>query len=180
MHSQSKLVCVKRLGLESSNLIGLRGLFVDNNSTVCNGQFTGGHCLIDFTQERKIVTHTEGSVKRRDPGIQSLARSYNTICAQMKNLLQHRRAPRNAVVPPVINVPNLFNLDAEDEVWEDIGLDDDYPEAPPPWLCEEGVRQGIKAKLQLDRCMEDIRRLIHERRALREWMAEEWASIKFN
>ncbi|KAJ3748458.1 hypothetical protein DFH05DRAFT_1520046 [Lentinula detonsa] len=84
--------------------------------------------------ECKIQDQTEDSVKRRDPGIQKLARSYN------------KHAPRNAVAPLPITLKGLFNLDVDDNIWEDIGLNDDDDEGPPPWLSSERVRKdGVKA-----------------------------------
>ena len=44
----------------------------------------------------------------------------------------------------------------------------------PLWLRDEGVRQGIQNLLELDRCKEEELRLIRERRALQEWLLEEW------
>jgi hypothetical protein len=45
--------------------------------------------------------------------------------------------------------------------------------APPLWLSDEGIRLGITKLLDLDCCEEEIR-LIQERRALQQWMLEEW------
>ncbi|KAJ3736899.1 hypothetical protein DFJ43DRAFT_1035703 [Lentinula guzmanii] len=45
---------------------------------------------------------------------------------------------------------------------------------PPPWLSSERVRKGIKGILLRDRSDEELRRLRHEMRAMREWMREEW------
>ncbi|KAJ3793184.1 hypothetical protein GGU11DRAFT_760137 [Lentinula aff. detonsa] len=125
--------------------------------------------------QRKIVTHTEDSIKRRDPGIQRLARSYNELHKKMVDLVRTKRAPRNAVIPSEIDMKHLFKLDVDNNIWQDIGLDEmtDLEELPL-WLCDEGVRKGIQAKLELDRCNEELRRLTHERKTLREWMAEEW------
>jgi hypothetical protein len=40
------------------------------------------------------------------------------------------------------------------------------------------VRQGIKNLLELDRCEEEERRLLKERKAMHEWMVEEWICVK--
>ncbi|KAJ3816097.1 hypothetical protein F5880DRAFT_1440694, partial [Lentinula raphanica] len=52
--------------------------------------------------DRKMRTHTEDAVKQRDPGIQALARRYNALCNQMKDLVNTRKAPRNAIAPQQI------------------------------------------------------------------------------
>ncbi|KAJ3735638.1 hypothetical protein DFJ43DRAFT_1129945 [Lentinula guzmanii] len=124
--------------------------------------------------ERKIQDQTEDSVKRRDPGIQKLARSYNKHVSDMLELIRRRQAPRNAVAPLPIALKGLYNLDVDDNIWEDIGLNDDDDEGPPPWLSSERVRKGIKGILLRDRSDEELRRLRHEMRAMREWMREEW------
>ncbi|KAJ3710062.1 hypothetical protein DFJ43DRAFT_1162295 [Lentinula guzmanii] len=92
--------------------------------------------------ERKIQGQTEDLVKRRDPGIQKLAR----------------------MAPQPIPTKGLFNLDIDDVIWEDVGLDEDDEEVPPPWMCD-------------DKCDEDFRRLRHELRSMQEWMTEEWKVI---
>ncbi|KAJ7659649.1 hypothetical protein DFH06DRAFT_917907, partial [Mycena polygramma] len=48
---------------------------------------------------------------------------------------------------------------------------------PPLWLKSEAVRDGIKAMLQLDRCLEEEPRLFHECQALRYWLSEEWDAV---
>ena len=46
--------------------------------------------------------------------------------------------------------------------------------APPLWLSDEGIQLGITKLLDLDRCEEEEMLLIWERRALQQWMLEEW------
>jgi hypothetical protein len=70
-------------------------------------------------------------------------------------------------------------LDVDDDIWQDIGPDDAYDDTEPPlWLKDDGVRDGIKAMLELDRCDEEKPRLFHDCRALRYWLAEEWEAIE--
>ncbi|KAK7438566.1 hypothetical protein VKT23_017901 [Stygiomarasmius scandens] len=119
--------------------------------------------------ERRLHEHTEDSVKRRDPSIQQLAQKYN------------RKAPRNAIAPQPIDVSKLFNLDVDDEIWQDIGLNydeaSDQDTSPPPWLADEKMRKGIRAMLELDRCEEEEERLGVERKAMRTWFEEEWEVV---
>lgn len=132
--------------------------------------------------EHKIDQHTESSVQRRDPGIQKLARDYNQLCKTMKALKMQGKAPRGATCPEEIEFSGLFSLDVDDDIWQDVGLDDtlDDPNAsaaPPLWLCDENVRSGIKAMLELDRCIEEEERLGWERSSLQVWYAEEWEVV---
>lgn len=130
-----------------------------------------------FPLEQKIHSHTESSVKRRDPNIQQLARNYNKLCDDMVRLIQERKAPRGAIAPPKIASKGLFALDVDDEIWQDIGLDDEPDANPPLWLCDKEVREGIKALLEHDRCVEEETRLHSECRAMQEWFSEEWAVV---
>ncbi|THU80594.1 hypothetical protein K435DRAFT_874226 [Dendrothele bispora CBS 962.96] len=110
--------------------------------------------------DQRLDEHTENSVKRHDPGIQELARKYNQIVREMKQLIILRRAPRNAVAPHPIDTSTLFNLDVDDTIWQDIGLNYDEEEenrVPPPWQADENAE-----------------RLKVERRAMQTWMVEEW------
>ena len=91
-------------------------------------------------------------MKRRDPGIQKLAQSYNDHVKKMNDLICLHKAPRNAVAPHPIEIKGLFNLDVDDEIWDDIGLNDDSEaENLPLWLSDENIHKGIKGILLRDR-----------------------------
>lgn len=142
------------------------------------GNFSMSSTVIDFDIDQKVHDHTRSSVQKRDPSIQQLARDYNRLCDTMHRLIKERKAPHNAVVPEKIPTTGLFTLDVDDTIWQDIGLvDDEESSTPPLWLCDNNVRTGIKARLELDRCAEEESRLRHERHALRVWFAEEWNVI---
>ncbi|KAF9064831.1 hypothetical protein BDP27DRAFT_1366888 [Rhodocollybia butyracea] len=49
--------------------------------------------------EWKLHNHTKSSVKRRDPGIQSVAQQFNQLQVCMAAAVKGRGAPSNAVVP---------------------------------------------------------------------------------
>ena len=49
----------------------------------------------------------------------------------------------------------LFALDIDDAIWQDVGLAGEDLMDPPLWMCDEDVRRGIKALLELDRCLEE-------------------------
>ena len=73
---------------------------------------------------------------------------------------------------------NLFALDVDDDIWQDVGLDEsDVSTVPPPWLCDENVRNRIKAMLERNRCVEEEYRLLIERCSLQQWFAEEWKIV---
>ena len=116
-------------------------------------------------------------MKRREPGIVKLSKTYNNLCTQLQALIRQGKAPRGAVSPLSIPREGLFQLDVDDEVWQDIGLDD--PDGYlPGWLANDGVRQGIKHMLELDHCEEEATRIMRERCILQEWMREEWMRME--
>ncbi|KAJ6526367.1 hypothetical protein B0H19DRAFT_1335642 [Mycena capillaripes] len=79
--------------------------------------------------------YTEAAVKRREKGIHNLATEYNKQCAKVAQLIRDKNAPRGALAPRSIPDGQLWKLDVDDEIWEDVGLDDDETEqqtTPPP------------------------------------------------
>jgi hypothetical protein len=128
--------------------------------------------------EQKLQSHTEAQIKRRAPGIVQLAKSYNETCDQMQKLITEKMAPLGAVMPQHIQREGLFKLDVDDDIWQDVGLDDENDDGRPPrWLADDRFRSGIKYTLELDRCKEEEIRLCRERCAMQEWMMEEWACV---
>ncbi|KAI5980967.1 hypothetical protein EDD15DRAFT_2392327 [Pisolithus albus] len=128
--------------------------------------------------EQRLQNHTEASVKRREPGIGKLASSYNNLCLQMVGLIQKGKAPQGSIAPLLIPRDSLFKLDVDDDIWQDVGLEDDSDGFLPPWLADIKVRSGIRSLLDLRRCEEEERHLLQERKALIHWFAEEWGRLQ--
>lgn len=120
-------------------------------------------------------------MKRREPTISRVCADYNKLCAKVQKLIDERQAPRNAIVPLPIPPKGLWKLEVDDIIFQNIGLDeqdDSEPgNEPPRWLCDETVREGIKAMLELDRADEEDARLRRERSALQVWFSEEWEVV---
>ena len=126
-----------------------------------------------------MQAHTESAVKRRDPGIQTLARKYNKLVTAICELIDNGKAPARTLHPNPIDMESLFALDVDDDIWQDIGLEDDsFDTQVPGWLGDESIRAGIKAQLILDRCMEERDRLSRERWTMQIWMQEEWKALE--
>ena len=104
----------------------------------------------------------------------------------MSQLIKEHRAPSSAIAPEPIKSDGLFKLDVDDDIWQDIGLEDDVPAGNessdyplvPRWLGDESVRSGIKAQLIADRCMEELDRISLERCIMQQWMQEEWKTLE--
>jgi hypothetical protein len=106
-----------------------------------------------------------------------LAKTYNDYCKEMQILARQQAALRKTVLPQPIDTRNLFALDVDDDIWDDIGLEDDDGIAPP-WLMNEEVRKGIRNQLIVDRCVEEEGRLRRETRAMQLWIREEWELLE--
>ncbi|EDR14713.1 uncharacterized protein LACBIDRAFT_305654 [Laccaria bicolor S238N-H82] len=129
---------------------------------------------------KKLQEHSESQIKRKEPGIQKLAKKYNNLCSELEKMIKAKQSPRGARAPHKIATEGLFKLDVDDDIWQDVGLDDtdlSSENAIPQWLGNEDVRKGIKALLELDRCKEELRRLSYERSAMQEWLIEEWQCV---
>ena len=132
---------------------------------------------MDIFVEQKLLDHTEASVKGRESGIQKLATSYNNLCIQMVALIHQGKAPQGSISPLPIPRDGLFKLDVDDDIWQDIGLNDDSNGLPPAWLADEKVCLGIKSLLELRHCEEE-NHLLKERKVLVEWFSEEWNQLQ--
>ncbi|KAG6904290.1 hypothetical protein DXG01_011154, partial [Tephrocybe rancida] len=113
------------------------------------------HLFRKQVNDQKINTHMASSVRSREPVIMKVARSYNTLCTTMEKLFADGKAPPGSICPKRLELKGIFDLDVDDTIWEDIGLEEGLPAAPPPWLANEGVHAGIKALLERDHCIEE-------------------------
>ncbi|KAK7434118.1 hypothetical protein VKT23_020366 [Stygiomarasmius scandens] len=134
-------------------------------------------CFRKQRSEQKLHNHTRDSVQRRDPSILGLATKYNNLCDEIDDLIHRGKAPAHSVSPRKIDKSSLFNLDTDEDLWQDIGLTDGENDVPPPWMVDEKVRKGIRAMLELDRCKEEGARLQIQRQSLQEWFTEEWRIV---
>lgn len=131
---------------------------------------------IDCGTDNQRNEHVEQAIKRRGANISKLVKTYNKLCDDISNFIKSKKAPKGAVAPPPIPEKGLYQLDVDDMIWQDVGLDDaDGP--PPPWLVDDKVRSGIWVMLQRDRCFEEAPRLVRERRHLQVWFATEWKVV---
>ncbi|KII82995.1 hypothetical protein PLICRDRAFT_119974 [Plicaturopsis crispa FD-325 SS-3] len=130
--------------------------------------------------EKNLRSHTKERIRTREPGILSLAKSYNALCDQLVSLIRRGRALPGAIAPTPIAREGLFKLDVDDDIWQDIGLDEEDSTLTEilGWLGDENIRDGIRARLDLDRCLEEEERIKGERCSMQEWMLEEWAVLQ--
>ncbi|KAG1807137.1 uncharacterized protein BJ212DRAFT_1449388 [Suillus subaureus] len=134
-------------------------------------------CLNALNLEHKIRASTQYSIKHQEPRVLKLVSTYNGLCAQLWSLICQQRAPPSAVPPRPIIHKGIFLLDINDEIWQDIGLDEDSIN-PLAWLSDEATRSGIHLQLEVDQCIEEETRLMRERTIMQEWMFAEWEAIQ--
>ncbi|KIJ59145.1 hypothetical protein HYDPIDRAFT_33444 [Hydnomerulius pinastri MD-312] len=104
--------------------------------------------------DQRLRSHAEASVKRWEPTLLRLVTTYNRLCDKLSALIRQRRAMQGAIVPHYIPREGLFELDVDDDIWQDVGLVDDEVD-PPAWLADDRVRAGIRDLLERDRCEEE-------------------------
>ncbi|KAJ7851451.1 hypothetical protein B0H13DRAFT_1905137 [Mycena leptocephala] len=113
-----------------------------------------------LVNDSKLHAHTTSTVKRREPMISKLASEYNKLCAQIAKLIKDGQALPGSIAPLEIPPKGLWQLDVDDTIFQDVGLDDDDnnatgPTEPPLWLCDS-----------------------RETCSLRVWFAEEWKMVQ--
>lgn len=132
-----------------------------------------------MSAENQRNEHAGSAIKRREPQINNLVSTYNKLCETISDLIARKKAPKGAVAPVPVPTKGIYQLDVDDVIWQDLGLDeDDENSTPPLWLSNDGVWSGICAMLQKDRCEEEAPRLLRERRHLQIWFATEWATVQ--
>ncbi|KAJ7770390.1 hypothetical protein B0H14DRAFT_3509277 [Mycena olivaceomarginata] len=140
-------------------------------------RWTSWNAPIDgYVTMQNYSAHTESAVKRREPTITKLVTEYNKLCAQIAKLICDANTPPGSMAPIPILPKGLWQVDVDDTLFQDMGIDNDT-DVPSPWLSDEKVRAGIKALLELDRCDEEDSRLRREKLALQVWFREEWEII---
>ncbi|KAJ7907614.1 hypothetical protein B0H13DRAFT_1879447 [Mycena leptocephala] len=79
------------------------------------------------------------TVKHRESTITKLAGEYNKLCTQIAKLIKDGKAPRGSIAPVPIPAKGLWQLDVNDAIFQDVGLDDndDGSTEPPLWLCND-------------------------------------------
>jgi hypothetical protein len=111
-----------------------------------------------FISEKKLQKHSEDQIKRWEPGILQLAKSSNELGMQLQSLIRMGKAPAGTICPQPIEKEGLFKLDVDNDIWQDVGLEDDTNSPVPWWLGDESVWKGIKLMLLPDRCRLDCKR----------------------
>ncbi|KAJ7050253.1 hypothetical protein C8F01DRAFT_1264140 [Mycena amicta] len=126
---------------------------------------------------KKKNEHASSAIKKREPGIKKLVKSYNTEVAKIEQLIKRGKVPEGTIAPERLVEAHIFELDIDDAIWLDVGLTD--KESPlPEALLNPDLRKQIRALLQKRRCEEESHRLKREHGHLRIWFATEWQAVE--
>ncbi|KAG1721916.1 hypothetical protein EDB19DRAFT_1930382 [Suillus lakei] len=127
--------------------------------------------------EHKLHANTQHSIKWREPTILKLVSTYNGLCTPLVSLIRQQCTPPSAIPPHPIGCEGIFLLNIDNEIWQDVGLDDDGMH-PPAWLSDEATRSSIWLQLEVDQCIEEETCVMQERSVMQEWMLAEWDAIQ--
>ncbi|KAF9507822.1 hypothetical protein BS47DRAFT_1303550 [Hydnum rufescens UP504] len=127
--------------------------------------------------DQKTKSHVEKAVKQCAPGIEATVHKYN---AKWKEMLKERGkngVRRDAYVPPELVMGGLFNLDIDQDIWENADMVDFEGGEIPLWLANKEVRDGIRVAQEVKSCQEELRRCDVEYSNLRAWFVEEYEAV---
>ncbi|KAH6886607.1 hypothetical protein BKA70DRAFT_1123120 [Coprinopsis sp. MPI-PUGE-AT-0042] len=128
------------------------------------------------SSEQKLQSHVETQLQKHRPQISNLVKKYNTMCAEISQLISSRPSLQTAVAPIPVDPKSVFDLDVDNPIWDDTFMEDDLPQVPL-WMGNDDMRQGIRSHLQLLRCAEEKERLCLESQNLQGWSFNEWGKL---
>jgi hypothetical protein len=102
------------------------------------------------------------ALNKRAPGLKALAHKYNAVIENMAALKRREEQFKDVVLPHAIDLDHLFDLEGNDDLMQDVGLDLGDSGEPPQWLVSDSICFGIKAMQQHDRAVEEKGRLDEE------------------
>ncbi|KAK0187527.1 hypothetical protein F5146DRAFT_933977 [Armillaria mellea] len=117
---------------------------------------------------------TRKSINRRRPALLAAICKFNGYVTDLEQLA----AKKNIKFPlPRHLSTDLAHLKNDDDLLQDVWMQA-TPTQPPAWLVDPDVRRGIRALLQLDRCLEEHRRLGREADNLLAWFEREVIALQ--
>ncbi|KAK0457238.1 uncharacterized protein EV420DRAFT_1549515 [Desarmillaria tabescens] len=136
-------------------------------------QATGGR---EQALGTKLHQQTRKSISRRKPALLAAIRKFNGYVGELEQLATEK----NIQFPlPRHLSTDLAHLRNDDDLMQDVWMQM-VPTEPPAWLVDANVQQGIRAVLQLDRCLEERRRLGREADNLLTWFERELVALQIS
>lgn len=124
----------------------------------------------------KLHQQTRSAIAKRKPALMAAIRKYNNYCKVLQDL---RPKDSNVPIPQLLptDLTQLRNNLNKSELMEDVWISA-KPEGKARWLEESKVREGIRAMLKQERCLEERRRLGIEADNLCRWFGEELCAVE--
>ena len=99
------------------------------------------------------------------------------MCNQLSNHPLWWNHP-NVGLPAPLNLEQLFNADANQEMWLETGLEEEDVADVPRYLYDNAVKSGIGAMLMRDRTMEEEGRLMVELGSMIDWTSSSLHAVE--
>ncbi|KAF9518608.1 hypothetical protein BS47DRAFT_1276694, partial [Hydnum rufescens UP504] len=112
------------------------------------------------TLDQKTKAHVEKAVKSQSGGIEAMVKKYNAKLKELVALQGKGGIWRGAYVPPMLTMEGLYQLDVDQDIWEDSRGDiADFPDGiVPPWLADPSVKEGIQLSQEIANCCQELER----------------------
>lgn len=121
----------------------------------------------------KLHQRTRKAIAKRQPALMAAIRKYNGYCAKLADLYNS-----TWLIPLPTPLPTKLNeLRSHDSLMEDVWIAPSIGQIPC-WMKDPAVREGIRAMLKRDRCLEEQRRLGIEADNLCRWYGYELAAVE--
>jgi hypothetical protein len=131
-------------------------------------------CLIhSWLLGTKLHQHTRKAIAKRKPALLSALRKFNKYCETLDTLYN----PAWSIPLPQPLPTDLSELRSCTHLMEDVWVTPSTGDIPR-WLADLDVREGIRAMLKIDRCLEEQRRVVMEAENLCIWLGEEVAAVE--
>lgn len=120
----------------------------------------------------KLHQQTRKAIAKRQPTLTAAIRKYNSYCEQ----LSHLHHPSSAIPLPTPLPTTLVDLRDDPTLMQDVWITPSIGEVPR-WLEDADVRDGIRALLKRERCLEEQRRLGLEADNMCRWFGNELTAV---
>ncbi|KAG6862631.1 hypothetical protein C0991_011149, partial [Blastosporella zonata] len=121
----------------------------------------------------KLHQTTRNAIASRAPALMNAIRKFNGYCAMAASINKDKW---NIPTPEPLPL-KLAELRESPLLYEDIWITKDIKECPL-WLTKPRVRDGIRAVLKMDRCLEEQERLTQEAENLCRWFGRELQALE--
>lgn len=116
---------------------------------------------------------TRAAITKRTPALMRAIRTFNKYCAKLSDL----HDPSWSIPIPSPLPTHLAELRDRSDLLEDVWIQR-REVSPPGWLADFNVREGIRALLKKDHCLEERRRLGEEADGLCRWLGNELTAVE--